>query len=73
MSMRLSKRCQGPSTVQFPVVYLTIEDVMARLQVSRPTVYKYFRGGLPRYKVGKSVRVSPVDFEKWLSVHQRIA
>ena len=73
MSMRLSKHCQETSTIQFPVVYLTIEDVMERLQVSRPTVYKYFRWGLPRYKVGKSVRVSPADLEKWLSVHQCIA
>lgn len=73
MSKRLSKRSQGTSTIPFPVVYLTIEDVMERLQVSRPTVYKYFRWGLPRYKVGKSVRVSPADLEKWLSVHQCIA
>lgn len=51
--------------------YLTIANIMERLQVSRPTVYKFFDTGLPRYKVGKSVRVSSHAFEKWLSTHER--
>jgi excisionase family DNA binding protein len=62
-------RRQGVLVAQ-SVVYLTIADVMARLQVSRPTVYKYFQLGLPRYKVGKSVRVSPVALDKWLSMYE---
>ena len=66
-------RHKRTSTIQLSAVYLTIEDVMERLQVSRPTVYKYFRWGLPRYKVGKSVRIALTDLEKWLSVHQCIA
>ena len=71
--MKLSKRRRNEDVSKLAVAYLTINDVMDHLQVSRPTVYKYFKWGLPSYKVGKSVRVSLADLEKWILVHQRTA
>ena len=71
--MKISKRRRNEGVSKLAVSYLTINDVMDYLQVSRPTVYKYFKWGLPSYKVGKSVRVSLADLEKWILVHQRTA
>jgi excisionase family DNA binding protein len=52
---------------------LTIPDVVKLLQVSRRTVYNLIDQGLPTMKFGKSVRVHPADFRRWLARSGRVA
>jgi excisionase family DNA binding protein len=52
---------------------LTIPDVVKLLQVSRRTVYTLIDQGLPTMKFGKSVRVHPADFRRWLARSGRVA
>jgi excisionase family DNA binding protein len=47
---------------------LTIPDIVRLLQVSRRTVYNLIDQGLPTMKLGKSVRVHPADFRRWLAI-----
>ena len=46
---------------------LTIPDVSQLLKVSRRMVYHLIDQGLPTIKLGKSVRVHPGEFRRWLS------
>lgn len=47
--------------------FYTIEEVMAILQLSRQTVYRYVRSGkLPAYKIGKWYRVKVSDFDSFI-------
>lgn len=46
---------------------LTIPDIEKLLQVSRRTVYNLIDRGLPTMKLGKSVRIHPADFRRWLA------
>jgi excisionase family DNA binding protein len=47
--------------------YLTPEDVMRILRVSRTTAYGYIRTGrLNFYKVGRLVRIDPADLQQFI-------
>lgn len=46
---------------------LTISDVGKLLQVSKRTVYNLIDQGLPTMKLGKSVRIHPADYRRWLA------
>jgi excisionase family DNA binding protein len=46
---------------------LTIPDVVKLLKVSRRTVYNLIDQGLPTMKFGKSVRIHPADYRRWLA------
>lgn len=51
---------------------LTIPVVAKMLAVSRPTVYMLIdTEGLPIIKFGRSVRISPVSLQEWLSEHEQ--
>ncbi len=46
---------------------LTVREVAERLKVSTKTVYRLvYRGELPAYKVGRSVRVQEEDLKSFL-------
>ncbi len=52
---------------------LTIKGVVEMLSVSRPTVYALMeREGLPYFKIGKSLRFSPLLVRAWLAEHEQI-
>jgi excisionase family DNA binding protein len=50
--------------------YLTIKQVCERLQVSRMTVHRWIKRGLPVYKQGRIVRVRVEDLERFLKEQQ---
>lgn len=46
--------------------FLTVEDLMKLLKVSRPVITKYLKDGeLPAAKIGNQYRVYKRDFIKW--------
>lgn len=51
---------------------LTIPQVAKVLGVSRPTVYELmYRHGLPRMNIGRSVRIHPASFQRWLAEREQ--
>ena len=53
---------------------LTIPAVAKMLCVSRPTVYTLIdTEGLPIIKFGRSVRISPISLQKWLTQHEPLS
>jgi excisionase family DNA binding protein len=46
---------------------LSIQDVARLLQISRPTVYKLFREGLPYVQLGGSKKVIPSSLRRYLA------
>jgi excisionase family DNA binding protein len=51
---------------------LTIPAVAKMLNVSRPTVYALIdMEGLPIIRLGRSVRISPMSLQKWLTEHEQ--
>ncbi len=50
--------------------YLTIKQVCERLQVSRMTVHRWIKRGLPVYRQGRIVRIKVGDLEQFLKEHQ---
>lgn len=60
-----------PETPQnsFPVL-LTGEDIARIMQISRAHAYRLMQGpDLPVIRIGKMVRVRPLDLEKFLREH----
>ena len=52
--------------------FLTVSEVARILQVTRATVYGWvFRRILPHVKVGRFVRVDPVDLKEFLRLRRR--
>lgn len=48
--------------------FLTIEDVAQSLNLSKMTIYRYINAGkLPAYKFGREFRISPKEFEAFLT------
>jgi excisionase family DNA binding protein len=46
---------------------LTIRDIIDIMSVTRMTVYRWIATkGLPAVKIGKTIRINRVAFEKWL-------
>ena len=51
---------------------LTIPVVAKILAVSRQTVYALiYTEGLPIIRFGRSVRISPISLQKWLTQHEQ--
>ena len=46
--------------------FLTVDEVAERLRVKPATVRDMVRGDLPAYKIGKHIRVSAAELEKWI-------
>ena len=45
---------------------ITVKQVMKEYQVSRTTVQKWMKKGLPFYKTEKMVRFDPVEVNNWI-------
>ncbi len=55
-----------------PPPLMTLRDVMARLNVSEPTVRRMVRrGDIPAFRVGGQLRFERKEIEKWLKDHPR--
>lgn len=55
-----------------PREYLTVNEVAARLRVSRMTVYRLVNTGeLASYRVGNQIRVTPEDLRLYLEENRR--
>jgi excisionase family DNA binding protein len=50
--------------------YFTIKQVCERLQVSRMTVHRWIKRGLPVYRQGRIVRIKEADLERFLKEQQ---
>jgi len=49
---------------------LTVEEVQATLRLGRTRVYGMLASGeLPAVRIGKAVRVSAADLERWIASH----
>jgi excisionase family DNA binding protein len=47
--------------------YLTLEELAIKLSVSKWTIINWAKTkGLPKIKIGGSVRYDPADVEKWI-------
>ena len=48
--------------------FLKMQDIAARLNVSRATIYRLIKAGkIPAVRVGKNYRVRPDDLEKYIA------
>jgi len=45
---------------------ITVKDIMRIYKVSRTTVQKWMKKGLPYYKKERLVRFSPDEVEQWV-------
>jgi excisionase family DNA binding protein len=46
--------------------YLTLEEVALYSSMSRSTLRKWLRIGMPHFKLGRSIRIKRKDFDGWL-------
>lgn len=51
---------------------LTAPEVAQKVRVSARTVSNWLKRGLPHFKLGRTVRVSPADLEIWINRHKRV-
>jgi excisionase family DNA binding protein len=51
---------------------LTTKKVAERFSVSPRTVANWLKRGLPHFKLGRTVRVSPEDIELWIKKNKRV-
>ena len=47
-------------------ILITYKDVMDKYKVSRTTVQKWVKDGMPFYKIGKSVRFDEKEIDSWI-------
>lgn len=48
------------------VSYLTIDEISHLFKVTRKTIERWIKKGLPTIKVSGSIRINPNDLEKWI-------
>ncbi|GEM_PF-806294 len=46
--------------------YLTIDEISQLFKVTRKTIERWMKKGLPTIKVSGSIRINPDDLEKWI-------
>ena len=46
--------------------YLSLAELAKNCSVSKKTLMKWLRSGMPYYKVGRLVRVSKSEFNDWM-------
>jgi len=51
--------------------YLTIEDLIEMLQVTRSTIYNLKKKGLPFIKIGSNVRFEQSEVINWLNSNHK--
>lgn len=48
------------------------EEVAEKLNISRPTLYKWVqKGKIPAYKYGRGLRFSEEEIEQWVKQHPK--
>lgn len=56
------------------VVYLTVQDVMKRLDISRAFCDRLIREeGLPIVRIGASIRVRSSSLDQWMSKREEVS
>lgn len=73
MSQTKRRSRKGASSLEPLTPLLTIAQVCAMLQISRPTVYTLIDQGLPVIKFGKAVRFSSTSLQRWVTQREEIA
>jgi excisionase family DNA binding protein len=51
--------------------YLTMRDLMDYLKISRFSVYRFIKEGMPNYKFGGMRRFKASEVEEWLKNRQK--
>jgi excisionase family DNA binding protein len=51
-------------------LWMTVEETARRKGVSRPTIYTWFKLGLPSKKIGRIRRVNVSDLHRWYRAQQ---
>lgn len=70
---RVEKRDPESTSNPPPSSLLTIAEYASHAGVSRSTVNKWLRLGLPRVKSGRVVRIRPQEAAQWMRVHDETA
>ena len=53
--------------------FLSVKDIINILKISRSKAYSIMNDKtLPKYKIGKSLRVNETDFDNWLQNHKNV-
>lgn len=66
--MKTTKKPVRVSSLDEPLEQLlTIPDVGKLLQMCPRSVYNLIDQGLPTMKIGRSVRIHPAEFRRWLA------
>lgn len=52
--------------------YITINEFCEKLQVSRPTYYRWVREGLPCHKLSRAVRLDVTEVTKWIENNKNV-
>jgi len=50
---------------------ITVKELMAIYKISRPTVQKWMKQGMPYYKTDRLVRFDPEEVAKWMKTYGR--
>lgn len=50
----------------------TTREVAGKMGVSPRTVANWLKNGMPHFKLGRTVRVSPADLELWINKNKRV-
>lgn len=51
----------------------TAREVAGKMRVSPRTVANWLKNGMPHFKLGRTVRVSPADLELWINKNKRVS
>ena len=57
----------APIAVPESATALTVKQAAAKYQLGLRTVYRLIENGMPVTRVGRAIRINPVDLELWLS------
>ena len=50
--------------------YITLTELAKSLKISRSTIDRWRKGGMPYYKIGNGVRFIETEVNQWITLHK---
>ena len=50
--------------------YITLNELAKSLKISRATIYRWRKEGMPYYKIGNGVRFIEAEVNEWITLHK---